>query len=372
MSFDESLVDDVARPRSSSNVDATGDNSASTRGSRRGGRGTGRGTAEAQWVWETLNDSETNNPREWLMNFDENSAGINRSVLDDAEGRDNPTAFFRLFFPDVAFELIMDETNRYADQVLQGIELSPHSRKRKWKPVDLIDVNAFIGLQIGMGMCKKGAAVDHWRQILWLNETPYIKVMSRDRYQIISSFLHFNDNTDYIPRGQDGYDALFKIRKLLDILEPLYLHFYSPSEQLSIDESMVGFKGRIHFLQYMPAKPTRFGLKLFALVESKTPYMLKFIVYSGKDTFGVNPDESLPATVVKRLLEGFEQKGHVVYVDNWYTSMKLIKDLASDQTGAVGTILENRKNFPPGLKKKNKRLKKGDPPVFARHDKLVA
>lgn len=100
--------------------------------------------------------------------------------------------------------------------------------------------------------------------------------------------------------------------------------------------------------------------------------MLKFVVYTGKDTYELDTHESLPETVVKRLLEGFEQKGHVVYVDNWYTSMKLIKDLASDQTGAVGTILDNRKNFPAELKKKNKKLKKGDPPLFARHDKILA
>lgn len=63
--------DDRLSSSNSETVDARGDNSDSASGSKRGGRGTGRGTAETQWVWETLNASETNNPKEWLMNFDE-------------------------------------------------------------------------------------------------------------------------------------------------------------------------------------------------------------------------------------------------------------------------------------------------------------
>lgn len=107
--------------------------------------------------------------------------------------------------------------------------------------------------------------------------------------------------------------------------------------KLSIDESIVAFKGCIQFLQYMPAKPTLFGLKLFALVDARTHYLLKFIIYTGKGTFPVNTEESLSTTIVKELLLGFEQKGHVLYFDNWYTSRNLVKDLISEQTGAVGT-----------------------------------
>lgn len=47
----------------------------------------------------------------------------------------------------------MDKTNRYAQQSLERKEFTPLSRKKKWIPTDDLDVMAFIGSQIGMGMC---------------------------------------------------------------------------------------------------------------------------------------------------------------------------------------------------------------------------
>ena len=99
--------------------------------------------------------------------------------------------------------------------------------------------------------------------------------MSRNRYQLICSFLHFNDNAEQVPRGQPGYDPLFKIAPLIDILKPLYKVYYIPSRELSIDETMKRFGGRLYFKQFMPNKPIRWGIKLWSLAESQNR------VYSG-------------------------------------------------------------------------------------------
>lgn len=46
---------------------------------------------------------------------------------------------------------------------------------------------------------------------------------------------------------------------------------------------MISFQGRIKFLQYNPLKPTKWGIKAFALADSKCYYMLKFsTIYEGK------------------------------------------------------------------------------------------
>jgi hypothetical protein len=38
---------------------------------------------------------------------------------------------------------------------------------------------------------------------------------------------------------------------------------YNPNKEQSIDEGMIAFKGRLSFKQYLPAKPTKFGIKVW-------------------------------------------------------------------------------------------------------------
>ena len=55
-------------------------------------------------------------------------------------------------------------------------------------------------------------------------------------------------------------------------------------QDLSIDESMVGMKNRVIFLQYMPNKRhSRYGIKKFELCDSMTGYVMHVELYAGKD-----------------------------------------------------------------------------------------
>lgn len=40
---------------------------------------------------------------------------------------------------------------------------------------------------------------------------------------------------------------------------------YTPDKHLAIDESLVHFKDRLHFHQYLPNKWARYGVKLYKL-----------------------------------------------------------------------------------------------------------
>ena len=57
-----------------------------------------------------------------------------------------------------------------------------------------------------------------------------------------------------------------------------------------------------------------------------------------------------------------------MYIDNFYTSLRLAKYLIEDGTNVTGTIRENRKQFP--LKLKNTILQKGEA-AFYQHDSIV-
>lgn len=108
------------------------------------------------------------------------------------------------------------------------------------------------------------------------------QVLKRDRFSLILKFLHLNDNTHYIPKGQQGHDPLYKLRPLLDPLIANFRAAYTPNRELSIDEAMVGFKGRLSFIQYLPKKPTKWGMKAFVLADSCTGYVYNWRLYTGR------------------------------------------------------------------------------------------
>lgn len=59
---------------------------------------------------------------------------------------------------------------------------------------------------------------------------------------------------------------------------------YSPGQNLSVDESLVLFKGRVHFRQYIKTKRARFGIKLYELTTSDG-ITLDLLVYCGTGMF---------------------------------------------------------------------------------------
>ena len=59
---------------------------------------------------------------------------------------------------------------------------------------------------------------------------------------------------------------------------------FLPFQDLVIDESMVLFKGRLIFKQYIRTKGHRFGTKLFVLCDCETGYVLDYIVSTGSQT----------------------------------------------------------------------------------------
>ena len=106
--------------------------------------------------------------------------------------------------------------------------------------------------------------------------------MSRNRFQLLLKFLHFNDNSDKPEPNDPSADKLFKLRPLLDHLFEKFQEVYVPASNISIDESLLLWKGRLSFKQYTPLKRARFGVKSFILCED-SGYTFSFKIYTGKE-----------------------------------------------------------------------------------------
>ena len=74
------------------------------------------------------------------------------------------------------------------------------------------------------------------------------------------------------------------IQPFLDRICPSFEAAFTLDQQIVIDESVISFKGRVSFRQYLKGKPNPWEMKAFVLADSKTGYLNLVCVYYGKET----------------------------------------------------------------------------------------
>ena len=247
-------------------------------------------------------------------------------------------------------DTLVQETNHYAARYI-----AKNTVATPWHPVTRNEFLAYIALNIAMGIINLPAIHDYWSTEEIISLPWFRSIMSRTRFYQITRFLHVTDNERARAAGIDKKDKLYKLRPFIDVLtESCKKHNY-PNQALSIDESMIGTKCRIGFLQYLPKKPTKWGVKVWVLADAKSGYVHKFQVYTGKEE---NSSYGLAYRVVMDLLKDNLGKSHIVYCDNSYTSVLLAMDLLKQTTYLCGTLRQRSKNFPKEIGLKNFDLEK--------------
>ncbi|XP_071100529.1 piggyBac transposable element-derived protein 4-like [Haliotis cracherodii] len=121
---------------------------------------------------------------------------------------------------------------------------------------------------------------------------------------------------------------------------------YSLHRQVSVDEAMIPFKGRLSIKQYMRDRPVKFGVKVWVLADAVTGYCSNFEVYAGKYGTVVDRRLGLSGQVVVTLCKEILGKGHIIFTDNFYTSPTLADYLLLKETYLCGTVRTNRKGYP--------------------------
>lgn len=285
-------------------------------------------------------------------------SGLSRN----AASAKSPLDFFFLFFSYEMFKNIAQQTNLYQGQ-MTNLKPSP----MKWLATTAEEMMAFIGMNIAMGIANLPEIDDYWSKSSLFYMPWFTGIFTRNRFKQILRYLHLVDNSKDLPRNDPNRNRLFKLGNIVQNLNKSFREMYFPSQNLSLDEQMIGTKSRIGFLQYMPKKPKKFGIKLWALCEAATGYCLQFQVYAGK-TDGT-AEHGLVRRVVFDLMGYYLDKGFHLFFDNFYTSLKLLKDMILRNTYCCGTIRSNRGEFPN--KFKTDKLEKGST-VYLKNGNILA
>lgn len=284
----------------------------------------------------------------------------------------NLLQYFEYFFDDSMLQLIVDETNMYAEQCLHSQKSKNHSKQREWHSTYKDEIRILFCIWIMQGIIKK--PVEQW---YWSNDekvcTPFFrKLMSYRRYHNLKQYLHFSNNENYDPKTHPN-PKLNKIWPIYSKINELSKNAVTLEQDVSIDESLLLYKGRLAWKQYLPLKRARFGIKMYMLCEAKSGYIWSTIIYTGKGTLFdeefLQPEFPKSTQVVLTLMKPLLNKGYCVTLDNYYSSPILTDTLIKYKTDSYGTINLNRKEVPNYVKAK--KLKKGDTVAFRRGKALI-
>lgn len=288
--------------------------------------------------------------------------GIKNSITNKLQGS-SVFDYYSIFVDEEVLNLLVLETNRFATQCIVKEIISeanlPHSRLSKWVDTTRNELLMFLGLVMWMGLDSKPKLRDYWsKSPLYMSTVS--KVMPRNRFEALISLIHTADNENA------SAHRLYKINPLIELLNTKFQNAFNPDEDVCIDESMIPFRGRLLFRQYIPGKRHKYGLKLYKLCL-KGGYTWSVKLYSGKEN---NVREiSVSSKVVMDLMQPLLGEGRTLYTDNYYTSVSLAHDLNNNKTHLVGTLRKRRKHNPDRVVKR--KLQRGEMVTKESNTKVV-
>lgn len=273
-------------------------------------------------------------------------------------GRPNTTKFatpyemFTRFLTDDILHAIVKHTNDYADLYPPP----PTFGARDWQPTTVKELRAYIGAYIWMGVHKEAAVEEYWRTDPSkgpIHET-VSKHISLRRWQQIDRFFHISPPQTPAEHAKNPESVFAKLEPLNEHLRCEFKRHWRAGTHLTVDESIQRFTGRASEVVNIPSKPTPEGFKIWILANSG--YVLDWMWHAKGDKRGpVDLDEfwtkeegfSKTQAVVLDLLS---QQGvaddcrHIVWLDNLFTSARLLSLLRDQGFGGAGTVRTTKTN----------------------------
>ena len=254
----------------------------------------------------------------------------------------DPYTIFSLFFHEEALKILVQNTNEYAF-------LNPGSEtSRTWIPTTVKEFKAYLGASIWMGLHLESRTPEFWNNdpLKGPIHEQVSKHISLNRWQQIDRYLHVSK-----PHPVGHKETPFaKLEPLSEMLRQGFKKYWKAGTHLAVDESIQRFMGRAKEIVNIPSKPTPEGFKIWVLANEG--YVLDWLYHakgSSKDEGPQDLDDfwtkwlgftQTQAVVLDLLAQDNVAKdhSHIVWLDNLFTSARLLSQLDSEGFGAAGTV----------------------------------
>ena len=261
----------------------------------------------------------------------------------------SPLDYFQLFFDDDLFDLLVQNTNQYAASKNAG-----GNGTRPWKPTSIPEMKIFFGLIIYMGIFPSAQVKDYWSR-----DTEFLfhrigMYLSQNRFEQLKRYFHISEPYESLPQSQ----WYLKVQPLANILMTRYQYYFLPSSDVAVDEMMVRFTGRSVHTLLLRGKPIPQGYKILALCDHGYTYSFMFTsrtnsfadldphLYCGQ--IKLSPTSQAVYQLASALPS--HQFSFTVYMDNYFTNIRLLQALYEKGIGACGTSRPTSAEYPKVFK----------------------
>ena len=231
-----------------------------------------------------------------------------------------------------------------------------------WKDVNSDEMKKFIGLIFSMELISLPSYKKYWSNDLLYKNEHFSSTISRERFESILRFFNFGEEVMF------DNDRLSKIRMIIEHFNKTMLELITPEKNLSINESVMLWRGRLIFRQYIKNKRHKYGIKIYELC-THDELVLSAEIYGGRGFNGVN-NLGQTAAIVLKLMKPYLEKRYHVFTDSYYNSVSLTEFLSSKGTYITGTLRKDRKRNPKKII--SMKLKKSQMVWKSKGDMIVA
>nr|CAI5869771.1 unnamed protein product [Callosobruchus analis] len=188
----------------------------------------------------------------------------------------SPVDAFKTFISDVILDMILEHTNHMITVRAAKYKVTSTS------PVTKDKLLALIGPLIFSAVMKN----NHLSSTILFDERKcgitYRPTMSRERFKFLIDSLRFDNKATRDERKVT--DPFAAIRDIWDIFINICKTAYVPSTYMTIDEQLLGFRGKCPFRMYIPNRPEKYSIKIVMVCDTASKYMLNAAPYLGKKT----------------------------------------------------------------------------------------
>jgi len=267
---------------------------------------------------------------------------------------EKPIDVFKTLFHEELCQYIAMKTNEYAASIIQNSNLS--DRKKRWKGTNSSEIYEMIGMITYMGIIQLPQISDYWSTNPLYGNNLCRKVMSRNKFQNLLKYLYFHTPNPHLKTPNINLqNRTSHFNSILKTIRKKFQENFKLGSKICIDESILMYNGRLIMKQYNPFKKHKWGIKFWVLCDCLSGYVYNIKCYTGQ-ICNSQKVKGLGGKVVMSLVNNIQSKGHHIFMDNYFVSIKLAKFLSENSFYFTGTINKGKKEFSNAI---NFQLNKG-------------